>query len=506
MNKACKFTPDEDAPLLLSWHRGDFSAFEALVWKYLQRTYSLAFYLTGNPESAAAAARSAFIAAFTNIHTYNSRLHFSSWLAALTLKETRELLEYREPLTRTEDTTDDFGERLRQQILRVPPEMAEIIVLRYVRGYSLERIAEIYQLRADSLISRLFTALESLATPVPGPLAAEGAMGSEEQPPFHQEIRRSFHAYLDSSLTTAEAEELRKHLKSCSGCRDALSGLEWIVEHLRKLPDVAPPPTLAVTIIQQVRVEPPRRERTPENPPSILKLQIGTGLLLLAAVAISAYLLLHEREIIAPPAVRKIPVPTATAPEQESTTPGAGVITSIGIPATPAGKPISPTTGPAVRPAPVPLPAPLPKAAPLPAATAPLATSPATGRSGADAGQRQRERGPELPAEWGGSPPPQRPQPAKAAGGRDRSGELGVELATTDPLAAIDKVERAVTDLDGKITGRAYSSGSDILYITIDVDRFFELISRLGKTGRILALPQLPEGSEGPVDLAIKWR
>lgn len=81
-----------------------------------------------------------------------------------------------------------------------------------------------------------------------------------------------------------------------------------------------------------------------------------------------------------------------------------------------------------------------------------------------------------------------------------------MELATTDPLAAIDKVERAVTDLDGKITGRAYSSGSDILYITIDVDRFFELISRLGKTGRILALPQLPEGSEGPVDLAIKWR
>ena len=48
MSNIRQFTPDEDAPLLLSWHRGDLSAFETLVWKYQKRIFNLAILLTGD--------------------------------------------------------------------------------------------------------------------------------------------------------------------------------------------------------------------------------------------------------------------------------------------------------------------------------------------------------------------------------------------------------------------------------------------------------------------------
>jgi hypothetical protein len=62
-----------------------------------------------------------------------------------------------------------------------------------------------------------------------------------------------------------------------------------------------------------------------------------------------------------------------------------------------------------------------------------------------------------------------------------------------------------VTASGGTITGRAFSSGNDILYTRIDVDKLIELMRRLGKIGKIQELPELPDNAEGMIDLVIRW-
>ncbi len=509
MRKFSKFTPDEDAPLLLSWYRGDISAFETLVWKYLKRVYSLAYYLTGNYETAATAAQDAFIAAFVNINSFSSRFHFSDWLIALTLKETRDLLDYRDPVMQEgKPKSSGLQELLTEQLLQLPHELAEVLVLCNVRGYSLERISDICQLRTDYLIARLFDAHEMLGAQVRKERTLPGkplTSGAEKIFP-HPEIRLSFHAYLDSSLSVADAENIRKHLKSCGSCREALTGLEWIIEHLKELPDIDPPHWLTVAIMQKVKITPPPPENV-RKAPIALHLQLGAGLLFSAIIALSAYLLQADREKLSQVVSGRAPERKAVTPSPQSPqrSEAADFITSITAPFRSTGKPVATEVGAAVPTVPLPQPAPAAEKVSAPAPS-PGITPAETPVKNEAAGKRNRiERSPELPPEWGETLPPGRIQQKKAAPVRSRSSEIAVEMVTEDPLAAIREVENAVSELGGKITGRAYSSGSDILYTRIDVDRFFDLMSRLGKAGRIQELPQPPEGAQGTVDLIIKW-
>jgi len=511
MRKIRKFTPDKDAPLLLAWQRGDMAAFETLVGKYLKRIFNFAFYLTGTVEGAAAAAEGAFAVAFTNINAFSSRFHFSNWLIALALKEARGLLDNRAALPSEEaPTSAGLHELLTRQIRQLPPELAEVLVLRDVRGYSLERLAEILQLRNDILVDRLFAAHEILAAQLNRNGSLPPAGGAETASP-HPEIRRSFHAYRDSSLSAEDAATVKKHLKGCGSCREALAGLEWVVEHLKELPDIDPPHWLAAAIMQRVKLTPAKQATVVKAPPLRL-LQVGAGLLLIAVTGLSAYLLLDGHGGSSPAvsgkeAARTAEVPSLQTPQQNRS---AGFIPSITAPFSAPDRPAAPEAGLPVPTVPtVPLHQAAPPAAETFAAPSPAAGGPpaaATGKNDISGRHGRPEKLPELPPEWGESQLVQRPPQKKAAPVRSRSGELAVEMITADPVAAIGEVENAVTALGGKITGRAYSSGSDMLYTRIDIDRFFELMGRLEKVGVIQELPQPPEGAEGPVDLIIRWR
>lgn len=509
MRKLRKYTPDEDAPMLLSWHRGDLAAFETLVRKYLNRVYSLAFYLTGNDEIAAAATEGTFITAFATINTFSSRFHFSNWLLALALKEAREQIDYSDPvLSEAALKNSDLHRQLPELIRQIPSELAEVLVLRDVRGYSLERISEIFQLRTDILVARLFAAHEMLAAllkkggPPPG---TSPPVGEEKSLP-HPEIRLSFHAYLDSSLSGEDAENIRKHLKSCGSCREALTGLEWIIEHLKKLPDSAPPYWLAAAIMQKVMISPAKPVIVQGTHQSLF-LQLGAGLLLLAVIGLSAYLLQHDHETIS----RSVDSGKAghnresTSQQPPQSSKSGKFITALTIPFKSQNKPVL-SEGRAVVPT-VPLP---PVTSPVESAVRsapPPGITPAAVAVKSEPARRldRIEKPAELPPEWGESLPAPRTQLKKAAPARSRNSGITVEMVTEDPVAANKAVENAVTTLGGEITGRAYSNGSDILYTRIDVNSFFDLMSRLGNAGRIQELPQLQEGVEGTVDLIIKW-
>jgi len=519
MRKISQITPDEDTPLLLSWHRGDLSAFETLIWKYQTRIFNLAHLLTGVQKTAAEVTENAFIAAYRNIRSLKSTGRFSSWLVAITLKECRELATYRgeesdlpkdpEPELADEDNySAALHKKLELCIRELPVELSEPILLRYVRGYSLDRVEEILQISGDLLLSRLFEAQETLAcwlksdTEDPAELSAlKKAVSS-----VHPEIRRNFSAYLDGTTEGDEKELTKAHLKSCGSCREALAELEWMVEDIKSIPDIEPPLGLAARILLKVR-DFPAPKPVLRTGPSQLKIQVVLATLFIAFVGAVAYFWQSRSlPLSEPPRNQQRPVPSPAV--EQKVEPAETGLTSIlkgvfrGNVTPPTKSPGSENTS---RPS-----LPLPPLSPPDGAsqTAPaikplLPAVDGQGESG------QKEEKPEahspLLQEWGDSPPPSNLPQKKVSLPRVRAEELAIVLHSADSVAAAHDIEKAITASGGKVNGRAYSGGTDIIYTRVEVDRFFDLMGRLGKIGKIQELPQLPEGAEGAVDLVIRW-
>lgn len=302
MKKFSQATPDEDSPLLLSWYRGDFSAFETLIWKYQKRVFNLALLLTGVEKTACEAVENSFVSAYQNIRSLKSTGRFSSWLIALALKECRDFNNYRGEETGSpaepEVTLDDkssyaaaLHKKLELCIRELPAELSEAILLRYVRGFSLDRVEEILQISGEMVLSRLFEAQETLAcwlrsgTDDPAELAAMKTAVSS----IHPEIRRNFSAYLDSSVEGDEKELTKEHLKSCGSCREALAELEWMVEDIKSIPDVEPPNWLALSIISKVKSSPARPAKVKSQADPRIRVAVATLFIAVAVIVIYAY-------------------------------------------------------------------------------------------------------------------------------------------------------------------------------------------------------------------------
>jgi RNA polymerase sigma-70 factor (ECF subfamily) len=518
MSKFSRSTPDEDTPLLLSWYRGDISAFETLIWKYQKRVFNLAYLLTGVQKTACKVTENSFITAYQNIKSLKSTGRFSSWLVAITLKECRELADYsgEEPESPADpdsavDDEDSYSAYLHKKlelcIRELPVESSELILLRYVRGYSLDRVEEILQINGELLRSRLFEAQETLACWLKS--------GTEDPAEFlalktsarsiHPEIRRNFSAYLDSSTEGDEKELTKTHLKSCGSCREALAELEWMVEDIKSIPDLEPPHWLASSILQKVKVSPAKPAKVED--PSHIKIQIAVAVLFIAVVGATSYLLQSRplpllepprslTQTVSPPAVEQKVEPVRT----DFTSILKGVFR---------GDVTGPTSssGPAAASGPsVPLPILLPSDGSSQGAPALKPLLPAAVGQSEPIQKREKSEALDQPLQEWGDPPPQSPAPQKKVPlPKTRSGELAVVLKSADPVAAAQDIESAVIANGGKVNGRAYSGDTDIMYTRVEVERFFDLMGRLGRIGRIQELPQLPEGAEGAVDLVIKW-
>jgi RNA polymerase sigma-70 factor (ECF subfamily) len=70
----------EDVRLVKRCRQGDAGAFEALVRKYQDPVYSIAYRMVGDREEARDLAQETFVRAFEGIETFNTRMLFRSWL------------------------------------------------------------------------------------------------------------------------------------------------------------------------------------------------------------------------------------------------------------------------------------------------------------------------------------------------------------------------------------------------------------------------------------------
>lgn len=322
----------------------------------------------------------------------------------------------------------------------------------------------------------------------------------------HEEIRHKFSAYLENTVSHGEKEEIKRHLGSCGLCREEFANLEWTVGHLGSLPAVEIPPWLPVMLMAEVQAplaaaEPQPSSRRRLFSPLRTKLLIGTVTLMV--LCLFAFSLLRQTGLQSPPAV---------PPEEAS--PHA---VSQPRPARGAGAMPFPLAGPAGQPR---------RAAGL---------SPALQQQGQEAPRHASSLQPAVPSLQARSMEEPQLQPADEDSEQDleavqlrtrekkpapvlalqrekratdrspQSGELDVVLRVDDPAVAAGAIERAVNRLGGRVTGRAFSGGVDLLYTQIDGRNYPELIDRLGRIGRIQERPQTPESGGGMIDLVIRW-
>ncbi|MFZ7102704.1 MAG: RNA polymerase sigma factor [Peptococcaceae bacterium] len=167
---------------------GDLDAFEELVAKYERKVYAIAYRFMGNPEDASDLSQEAFLKAYQSIKGFRQEASFSTWICRIVSNVCRDELR---KLKRTNQTSldeevwleegsvakqlkdngptpdqqcenNELKEYLQGLINNLSPEYRMVVILRDIKGYSYEEIAEIAGCSLGTVKSRLNRARKAL--------------------------------------------------------------------------------------------------------------------------------------------------------------------------------------------------------------------------------------------------------------------------------------------------------------------------------------------------------
>lgn len=171
---------DDESDLIERARRGDGDAVEALVRRYQDVAFRVAYLITGDPDEARDAAQSAFIKAYYALPSFRPGSPLRPWLLRIVANESRNqrTASARRPtLTLTsaadrsaEDTPSPEASALadeeRQTLLRaideLRPEERLVVAYRYLLDLSELETAEILAIPRGTVKSRLSRALSRL--------------------------------------------------------------------------------------------------------------------------------------------------------------------------------------------------------------------------------------------------------------------------------------------------------------------------------------------------------
>jgi len=181
----------EDRELVRRAQHGDKEAFESLVRRHQSRVFAVAGGILRNREDVEDIAQQVFLKAYFSLIRFDQRAAFSTWLYKITVNECWDLLRKRKvrPLVLEVDLSEeqarqyqaaeevvdgrlDASERLAarervEQLLECLEERdRSMLVLKEVQGFSVEEIAEVLELNANTVKVRLFRARQRIAESV----------------------------------------------------------------------------------------------------------------------------------------------------------------------------------------------------------------------------------------------------------------------------------------------------------------------------------------------------
>lgn len=167
--------------------RGDQSAFEDVVSFFQNKIYQHCFRMLGNAHEAEDIAQEAFIRAYVNIHSFDDRRKFSTWLYRIATNLTIDRLRKRKPdhyldaevkgtegldmysqladqgrLPEEEVEGLELQRYIQYEISKLPPKYRSIIMLRYIEEFSLQEISEILDIPLGTVKTRIHRGREAL--------------------------------------------------------------------------------------------------------------------------------------------------------------------------------------------------------------------------------------------------------------------------------------------------------------------------------------------------------
>lgn len=150
----------------------DTEDFESLYRKYAGGALRLATAILGDESSADDAVQEAFIRVYRSLKKFDANRNFKSWFDKILVNECRRIasnnLQYvdiddAEKVEKLSYTSnDDEIEALKNAIGKLEPKYRELIMLKYMQGYTESEIAEIVSLPRSTVKSRLFEARNRL--------------------------------------------------------------------------------------------------------------------------------------------------------------------------------------------------------------------------------------------------------------------------------------------------------------------------------------------------------
>jgi RNA polymerase sigma-70 factor (ECF subfamily) len=171
-----------DSSLVRRAQAGDLAAYEELVRRHQHRVVALAGRLLRGSEDAEDVAQQVFIKAYLSLRRFDLRSKFSTWLYKIAVNECWNHLRRKKarPLVYEADLTEDQTERLRLLAISNPaadpeqrarladllewllqqldPKDRLMLELKETQGFSIEEIADLLGLNANTVKVRLFRA------------------------------------------------------------------------------------------------------------------------------------------------------------------------------------------------------------------------------------------------------------------------------------------------------------------------------------------------------------
>jgi RNA polymerase sigma-70 factor, ECF subfamily len=167
--------------------KGDQDAFAEVIELYKDKVFQICFRMLGNRHEAEDISQEAFIRAYVNIHTFNQKRKFSTWLYRIATNLCIDRIRKKKPdyyldaeVTGTDGLTMysqvaadgqlpeeeveemELQAEIQRQILKLPDKYRSVIVLKYIEELSLQEISEILDLPLGTVKTRIHRGREAL--------------------------------------------------------------------------------------------------------------------------------------------------------------------------------------------------------------------------------------------------------------------------------------------------------------------------------------------------------
>ena len=187
----------QDDELVQRLRAGEETAYEALIARFQQPVYNLAFRLLNDPGDAGDVAQEVFLKVFRNVGHFRRQSSLKTWIYRITVNEAhnqrRWFFRHRSREVGLDDEPDetrraisdsarspfDYTFDRERQILienalaRINPLFREVVVLRDIEDLSYEEIADVLQISLGTVKSRIMRGREALKTELTARLEPE---------------------------------------------------------------------------------------------------------------------------------------------------------------------------------------------------------------------------------------------------------------------------------------------------------------------------------------------